>query len=248
MSGLESAVAERAQTPLRGPNAVVRASNVFFSYGGADSFTLQVDSLDIFAGERVALVGPSGCGKTTLVSLLAGVLTPQRGEIDLAGVRVSAATDEQRRALRIRTVGMVFQEFELLEYLSAMDNILLAFHVAPRRAGLTLDRAARQRAQALAQRVGIQHVLHRGPRRLSQGERQRVAICRALVTEPTLVIADEPTGNLDPVSAAATLDLLFEQTRRAGATLLMVTHNHAILDRFDRVLDLPKVAQIGRPA
>ncbi len=215
----------------------VRLDGVDFAYpeGG---FRLAIPALHLGAGEHVATIGPSGTGKTTLVNLIAGILLPDRGTVRLGDVVVSALDDAARRALRIRRIGMVFQEFELLEYLSARENLLLPYHVNP---ALGLDDGARGRAEALGRATGIDHVLDRRPSLLSQGERQRVALCRALVTEPDLILCDEPTGNLDPATAAATLDQLFEQVTRHGATLLMVTHDHGLLPRFDRVVDMAEL-------
>lgn len=206
-----------------------------FAYGGAGAFALRVPALDIAPGKAVACIGPSGCGKTTLINLIAGIITPARGEVRVGSTAVSALGDAARRAFRASRIGMVFQEFELLEYLSALDNILLPYRIS---AGLRVTRETRERARTLAQDCGIEHTLGRRPRRLSQGERQRVAICRALITLPELVLCDEPTGNLDPRTAATTLDLLFRRVRAAGATMVMVTHNHGVLDRFDEVIDL----------
>jgi putative ABC transport system ATP-binding protein len=129
---------------------------------------------------------------------------------------------------------MVFQQFELLGYLTALENILLPFHLAEQ------SPAASDfgRAQNLAERMGVAHTLQRRPEKLSQGERQRVAICRALIAKPQLVICDEPTGNLDPSAKLAAMDLLFEQVAKDGATLLMVTHDHGLLERFAQVIDM----------
>jgi len=212
-----------------------------FAYGDG-GFQLSVRELAIRAGERVACIGPSGTGKTTLVNLIAGILVPDAGRVMVEGRDVGALSDGERRRFRIGSVGLVFQQFELLEYLSAYENILLPYQVTSH---LTLDDEARERARRLAEKMGIAHGLARRPRGLSQGERQRVAICRALVTEPALIMCDEPTGNLDPRTAGSTLDLLFERVAERGATLLMVTHNHGILDRFDRVVD---INDMGAPA
>ncbi|MCP3919064.1 MAG: ABC transporter ATP-binding protein [bacterium] len=213
---------------------MIEIADLEFAYGGA-GFSLRVDDLAIEAGEEVACIGPSGTGKTTLIHLIAGIEVPARGRIVLDGVALNDISDADRRALRISEIGMVFQRFELLDYLDGLDNILLPYRVSRR---LVLDGRVRERARELARATGIEHVLGRPPRRLSQGERQRVALCRALVTEPKLVICDEPTGNLDPDTAALALDLVFEQARARGATLLMVTHDHGILDRFSRVIDM----------
>lgn len=197
-------------------------------------FSLRIPAFDVARGEKVAVVGPSGTGKTTLLNLLAGILLPRSGSVTVAGATVSGLSDTDRRAFRISTIGFVFQNFELVEYLSARENILYPFRITDR---LTLDRAARDRAEALARAVGLSDKLHRKPHALSQGEKQRVAICRALVGRPQLLLADEATGNLDPDNKTLILDLLFEQAEAAGATLLAVTHDHDLLPRFDRVVD-----------
>jgi ABC-type lipoprotein export system ATPase subunit len=152
--------------------------------------------------------------------------------------------DPERRRERARQVGLVFQEFELLDYLDALDNILVPLRVR----GASRDelRAGRLRAEELAASVGIADLLGRTPSRLSQGERQRVAIARALVTDPALVLCDEPTGNLDPEAAARAVDLLIGEARARDAALLMVTHDHGLLDRFDRVVDVTALG--GGPA
>lgn len=226
---------------------MVELRDVRFAYRpepGADAvFALHVDRLRIERSQRVACIGPSGSGKTTLINLITGILTPTAGSIRLDRHDMDALSDAARRAVRISTVGMVFQSFELLDYLTAEQNILLPYAINP---VLRLDTAARDRARNLARSMGIEHVLRRRPERLSQGERQRVAICRALVVDPLLVIGDEPTGNLDPTTADRILDLLFAQTEERGATLLMVTHNHGLLDRFDAVVDVGNFARVER--
>lgn len=207
---------------------------VVWSYPDAD-FELRVGELAASRGEAVACIGPSGCGKTTLVNLISGILDPQEGTIELAGERLTGLSERARRARRIASIGMVFQEFELLEYLNALDNILLPYHVADE---LVLDDEVRERARELAGTMGIGELLERKPRRLSQGERQRVALCRALVTEPELLLCDEPTGNLDPRNADTIVDLLLRQARERAATVFMVTHDHGLLERFDRTVDV----------
>ena len=204
-----------------------------FRYG-TGGFRLEIPRLDVAAGESAAFIGPSGSGKTTLLNLMAGIVSPSRGSIDLGGVDVVALSDGHRRDLRITKIGLVFQEFELLEYLSVLDNILLPYRI---NAALVLDAAAWQRARQLAAEVGIADKLKRYPPQLSQGERQRVAVCRAVLPQPTLLLADEPTGNLDPANKGRVLDILFDYAGRTGMTLVTVTHDHDLLDRFDRVVD-----------
>lgn len=219
-------------------SALVRLAGIRFTYAGAD-FALNVAELGIERGERVAFVGPSGAGKTTLVHLIAGILVPDAGTVHLGATLLSSLPDAARRAERIARIGLVFQRFELLDYLSALENVLLPFRINP---ALRPTDEARERARDLIAATGLSHASARGPGQLSQGERQRVAICRALVTHPEVVICDEPTGNLDPATSASTLDLLFEQARGRDATVLMVTHDHSVLKRFDRVVDMEELA------
>jgi len=231
--------------PAGRPGASLRG--VEFSYApspGTRPFRLEVDDLALAAGEAAAVIGPSGSGKTTLVHLFAGILVPDRGEVTVGGVRMDRLGDPERRRERARQVGLVFQEFELLDYLDALDNILVPLRVR----GASRDelRTGRLRAEELAASVGIADLLGRTPSRLSQGERQRVAIARALVTDPALVLCDEPTGNLDPEAAARAVDLLIGEARARDAALLMVTHDHGLLDRFDRVVDVTALG--GGPA
>jgi ABC-type lipoprotein export system ATPase subunit len=197
-------------------------------------FALRVGKLEVANGERVALAGPSGSGKTTLLRLVAGIAVPDAGSVRTNGTQVSGLDDAARRAFRIRHIGLVFQEFELLEYLSVLDNVLLPYRIQN---ALALDAEARERAEALAERVGIGDKLPCLPERISHGERQRVALCRALVTQPEVVLADEPTGNLDPGNRDRALDILLAYADEQGATLLTVTHDHELLPRFGRVID-----------
>jgi putative ABC transport system ATP-binding protein len=200
-----------------------------------DGFQLRVNTLHIAAGERVAFIGPSGSGKSTLVHLIAGILTPRSGVIQVKGQQVNAMSEPARRQFRIENIGLVFQEFELIEYLSVLDNLLLPYRL---NRTLVLNGAVRQRAVVLANELGVGDKLSRYPANLSQGERQRVAIGRALVTEPTLLLADEPTGNLDPRNKQRIVDLLLHQADRRDLTVVMVTHDHGLLDRFQTITDV----------
>ncbi len=211
------------------------ATGLSFSYGPRTGFSLSVPALTLARGERCALIGPSGSGKSTLLHLLAGILVPGSGTVDLAGTPLSARTESERRARRVAEIGLVFQEFELLEYLNAEENVLLPYRLAGH---LRLDAAVRERAAELAAAAGIHKLLRRHPKTLSQGQRQRVGLCRALVTQPAVVLADEPTGNLDPAAAERVRELLFASCADQGAGLLVVTHDRAHLESFDRVLDM----------
>ena len=202
-------------------------------------FRLAVEMLRIQAKERVAITGPSGCGKTTLLNLLAGILVPAKGKIEVDGTVISALNQEDRQDFRALRMGLVFQEFELLEYLTVLDNVLLPFRLNPI---LQLTKSAHQRARNLCEEVGLGDKIKRYPAYLSQGERQRVAVCRALVTQPVVIFGDEPTGNLDPANRDHVIDILFQYSQTSGAPLVIVTHDHELLDRFDRTVDVREVA------
>ncbi len=212
---------------------MIAIQDLEFRYPAGD-FLLRVPSLAVDDGRHVAFAGPSGSGKTTLLNLIAGIALPQRGRIAVNGVEIAGLADAARRRFRARHIGMVFQEFELVDYLSVLDNILLPYRISD---GLALDAAVRRRAAELADGVGLGSKLRRPAGRLSHGERQRVAVCRALVTNPSLLLADEPTGSLDPSNKERVLDILIERARGLGATLLMVTHDRDLLARFGRVID-----------
>jgi putative ABC transport system ATP-binding protein len=213
---------------------VIDVSDVTFSYkiGG---FRIDIPKLGVEAGEKVAVTGPSGRGKTTLLHLLAGVLVPSAGRIRVDGTDVSALGREDRQDYRALRMGMVFQEFELLAYLDVIDNVLLPYRISP---VLMLDDEARERATALVREVGLDDKQRRYPRNLSQGERQRIAVCRALVTKPAIILSDEPTGNLDSDNRDHVMDTLWRYSDETEAPLVVVTHDQELLSRFDRAIDV----------
>ena len=212
---------------------MIRIEDLLFRYrdGG---FTLAIERLDIERQSKVAFVGPSGSGKTTLLHLLAGILAPQRGRIGVGDIELTGLNDAARRNFRISTIGFVFQDFELVDYLNVRENILLPYLINH---SLKLTRQVRQAADQLAASVGLGDKLPRTIGHLSQGERQRVAICRALLPGPQVLLADEPTGNLDPANKRRILDLLCEQAAATHATLIVVTHDLGLLKDLDRVID-----------
>ena len=218
---------------------MIEFADVRFAYPHSE-FELCVPEWRVAAEEKVAVIGPSGSGKTTLLYLAAGILCPMTGTVRVDGDEISRQADAERRRFRIRKIGLVFQEFELLEYLTVRDNILLPYRINP---ALRLDRAVAQRVATVAEAVGLAETLDRYPHRLSHGERQRVALSRALITQPRLILADEPTGNLDPRTSRTIVSLLLEQAEKTQATVLMVTHDHSLLARFDRVLDLEQLVR-----
>lgn len=199
---------------------------------GADTLAILHElSLDIAAGESVAILGKSGSGKSTLLGLLAGLDTPTEGELSLLGQPLGALDEDNRAALRAGRVGFVFQNFQLLPTLTAQENVALPLELAP---GGNRRAAARQ----WLSRVGLGERTAHLPKQLSGGEQQRVALARAFVTDPELVLADEPTGNLDPETGAAVIELLFSLNREAGTTLVLVTHDNALARRCSRCLRL----------
>ena len=212
---------------------MIRIANLEFGYPNG-GFELEIRSFVVKRGDRVGIIGPSGSGKTTLLHLIAGIATPTCGSVEVAGESLGSLDDARRRDFRIRRIGLVFQEFELLEYLDVLDNILLPYRISR---ALHLDGSTRDRAVGLAERVGLSDKLRRPASLLSQGEKQRVAVCRALIAEPELILADEPTGNLDPANKDRVLDILLDHSEEHGATLVTVTHDHDRLGRFDRVID-----------
>jgi len=198
-----------------------------FAYPG-DSFRLAVPSLDVAAGSTLALAGASGGGKTTLLRLMTGLLRPERGEVRLGDQNLASMSREELRAFRLKQIGLVFQDFALLDYLTVEENILIPHQFS----GATLS-TARTNLPSLLERLQIDGYRHKRVSQLSQGERQRVAIARALAHEPRFLFADEPTASLDPVRTRAVTDLMIEDAKRRNAALVVVTHDHALLPSFD---------------
>ena len=192
---------------------------------------LDAVTLDIPRGEIAAIVGPSGAGKSTLLALLAGLDTPSSGQVWLNGHELSALDEDGRAEVRNREVGFVFQSFHLLPSLTAIENVMLPLELAAE------PRASIAAKEAL-EKVGLDHRLKHYPRQLSGGEKQRVAIARAFVAGPSLLFADEPTGNLDNKTGEKILALLFELNRAAGTTLVLVTHDLDAAARCDRRIEL----------
>jgi putative ABC transport system ATP-binding protein len=187
--------------------------------------------LSVFPGESLAILGQSGAGKSTLLGLLAGLDAPTAGELTLFGESLAALDEDGRARLRAGRVGFVFQNFQLLPTLTALENVLLPLELSPLP-------GAEARGRDWLARVGLGERLDHLPKQLSGGEQQRVALARAFVTDPELVFADEPTGNLDPATGERIIETLFTLNREAGTTLVLVTHDHALARRCDRCLYL----------
>jgi putative ABC transport system ATP-binding protein len=190
-------------------------------------------SVQIAAGESVALVGPSGAGKTTLLALLAGLDRPTVGRVRLCGEDLTSMDEDGRALVRGRHVGFVFQSFHLVPSLTAIENVMLPLELN----GATSGAAAASAKEALVS-VGLEHRTTHYPKQLSGGEKQRVAIARAFVTGPSVLFADEPTGNLDTASGERIADLLFELNKRSNTTLVLVTHDRELAKRCDRIFEL----------
>ena len=188
-------------------------------------------SLELDKGDSLAIVGSSGSGKSTLLGLLAGLDLPSSGEIELAGHALHSLDEDSRARVRAEQVGFVFQSFQLLDNLNALENVMLPLELEGRS-------DARQRATDLLQRVGLGQRCSHSPRQLSGGEQQRVALARAFAAEPTILFADEPTGNLDSHTGERISDLLFELNQERGTTLVLVTHDERLAQRCRRLIRL----------
>ncbi len=201
-------------------------------YRYPDGPEVRLPSWEAATGERWAVLGPSGCGKSTLLQLLGGVRRPTGGRVAVAGQELSELGERQLDAFRARTIGMVFQTLQLIPALRVADNLRLARSLA----GRAPDEA---RVHALLEALDIASIARAWPERISQGQAQRAALARALVTEPTVILADEPTAALDDANCSALLDVVLEQAARYEATLVVATHDQRVRARMDRVLEWP---------
>jgi putative ABC transport system ATP-binding protein len=215
---------------------VARDLEQSYMSGGRPLTVLQDIHLSIEPREIVAIVGPSGSGKTTLLGLLAGLDLPSRGSVALGGVSLNELSEDERASLRARTVGFVFQTFQLLPTLTALENVRVPLELLPPGAKRPAAHAMEARARALLERVGLGARVDHYPAQLSGGEQQRVAVARAFVHEPSILLADEPTGNLDAETGRQIIELLLDLNRDAGTTLVLVTHDLELAARAARVV------------
>ena len=205
------------------------------------AFRLEIPSLQISSGESVAVLGPSGSGKTSFLRLLAGLLLPHQGSIRLGACELQRMSESDRRLFRQKHIGFVFQDFRLIEYLNVRENILSPWRLMETHAPPA--EAVVERLERLADALGLKSLLDRSVGHLSHGERQRAAIARALLLEPGLLLADEPTGNLDPSNKQRVRDMLLKETGRQQTSLIMVTHDRELVAGFDRVIDFASLQQ-----
>ena len=206
--------------------------------GGEAHTVLDVPEFTLDAGQHVALRGASGTGKTTFLNCIAGILRPDQGYIELAGQNIAVASEGHRDQLRARHIGYIFQTFNLLQGYTCLENVLLGMSFS--------GQATIQAAAAILKRVGLSDRMDYRPSELSVGQQQRVAVARALANRPQLVLADEPTGNLDPQNAREALQLIREVCKENQAALLLVSHDQAVLDQFEDSLDLAEINQAAK--
>lgn len=217
---------------------MLRIENLQFTYPSSNH-SLAVKDFAAKNGESIAIVGPSGCGKTTFLNLIAGILPPKTGSIHLNEENLLALSPATRSQFRLSKIGLIFQDFALIEHLTVRQNILLPLKLTK----LTPEKiqSITKQAQQIAEETGINQHWNRLPQKLSQGERQRVALCRALAIEPQLLIADEPTGNLDPENKKKAIQLLLDVTKNRHIPLLVATHDLDLLEAFDRTLSFDQI-------
>ena len=212
---------------------MIKLKNIHFQYPHSD-YKLEIDELVFRDGSKTAIIGPSGFGKTTMLNLIAGIILPESGKVLVNNEPVNDLPDKDRRQYRIQNLGFIFQDFRLVPYLNVLDNILLPYRI---NSVMKVDSITVGRAKKIVDELNIGKLIRKYPSKLSHGERQRVAIARALINQPKLLLADEPTGNLDPDNKIRIKNLLFDSVEKNKATLIVVTHDHEMLEGFDSVID-----------
>tara|TARA_Y100001968_G_scaffold239995_1_gene223513 strand:- start:311 stop:1000 length:690 start_codon:yes stop_codon:yes gene_type:complete len=225
---------------MENENLILQIRDLHFQYPASD-FKIEISDIKITQGSKIAISGKSGSGKTTLIHLISGILKPQSGEILFYDKSITDMNDKEIRKHRISNIGFIFQEFELLEYLNVMDNLILPYKINK---SLVLDAEIKDKANEIANRIGIGNKLDQHPKQLSGGERQRLAIARALITSPPLIIADEPTGNLDEKTSNIVMDEITDQVSYTNSTLIMISHNNELISSFDEIIDIQESPNI----
>ncbi|MBA4716180.1 MAG: ABC transporter ATP-binding protein [Verrucomicrobiales bacterium] len=225
---------------MENENLILQIRDLHFQYPASD-FKIEISNIKITQGSKIAISGKSGSGKTTLIHLISGILKPQSGEILFFDKSITDMNDKEIRKHRISNIGFIFQEFELLDYLNVMDNLILPYKINK---SLSIDEEIKNKAKEIANRIGIGNKLDQHPKQLSGGERQRLAIARALITSPPLIIADEPTGNLDNKTSNIVMDEITDQVSYTNSTLIMISHNNELISSFDEIIDIQESPNI----
>ena len=225
---------------MENENLILEIRDLYFQYPVSD-FKIEISDIKITQGSKIAISGKSGSGKTTLIHLISGILKPQSGKILFYDESITDMNDKEIRRHRISNIGFIFQEFELLEYLNVMDNLILPYKINK---SLVLDAEIKDKAKEIANRIGIGNKLDQHPKQLSGGERQRLAIARALITSPPLIIADEPTVNLDEKTSKIVMDEITDQVSYTNSTLIMISHNNELISSFDEIIDIQESPNI----
>lgn len=219
---------------------MITLENIFFQYRDSD-FKLNIDQLKFKTGTKTAIIGTSGYGKTTMLNLIAGIILPEKGLVSIENCDINNLSDKDRRDYRIQNIGFIFQDFKLIPYLNVLDNILLPYRI---NSSIQINKNSLNDVKLIAEDLGIGDKLKKNPSKLSQGEKQRVAICRALLNKPSIILADEPTGNLDPENKRKIMDILFAAVDKYNATIITVTHDHEMLTGFEEIIDFKNFQKI----
>lgn len=219
---------------------MINIKDLIFRYPNS-YFELNIPQLRIDNREHCCIIGASGSGKTTIINIMAGILKPVSGSVCVNNIEINRKHDKEIRHFRIRHIGYIFQNFALIDYLNVEDNILFPYYIGY---GLNITDRVRDRLIFILERLQISNLRKRHPEYLSQGEKQRVSIARALIINPKIIIGDEPTGNLDINTTKIIMNLIMDMAKEFQATLIFVTHNVLLAEKFDRVIDMN---QLNKP-
>ncbi len=224
---------------------VLDLKKIKFRYGETLPIVLDIEVFSLMKGERAFLYGPSGCGKTTFVEILAGVLVPNEGHFSFLGKDIVSMSSSGRDQVRAAHIGYIFQSFNLIPYLSVEENIVLPLYLSPERREKVSHSSEKEEIQRLCRDLGISELIHRAVTELSVGQQQRVAVARALLGRPELILADEPTSALDQDHREKFIRLLFDVCQKDGTTVLFVSHDRSLQGLFDRAISLPDLNRVG---
>lgn len=225
---------------------IININNMAFRYSDSLPVVLSIDSFSLQKGEKVFLYGPSGCGKTTFLEILAGVLVPQSGSFSFLGENIVSMKSSDRDQMRAAHIGYIFQSFNLIPYLNVEENIVLPLYLSPERRKKIPIKSEKEEIQRICQDLGISELISRPVSELSVGQQQRVAVARALLGKPEIILADEPTSALDHDHREKFIRLLFDVCKKDGTTVLFVSHDRTLQSLFDRAVSLPELNTGGK--